>query len=118
MGRSGSHVSLDRAQHTRKIDTFSWEAGNPVMAREHFFNEVLGWLVLSTRLCRNDKFMGTRHSLETDKKRKRKKVLKQPISKERSKFIHRCAMFPTICWQLKQSVLWREQRYFCPEGTS
>lgn len=95
-GRCEWHASQDRAQHFGKTATFSWELGNPIVAREHFCSEVSGWL-FSIRLYKNDKFVGIRHSLETEKK-----ALKQPTPKKGSEFIHVCAVCTTKCRQFKQ----------------
>ena len=38
-------MALSRAPQTREIGTFSWEAGNLVVTKAPFCNEVLGWLV-------------------------------------------------------------------------
>lgn len=38
--------ALGRAPQTRETGTFSWEAGNLVVTKAHFCNEVLGWLVV------------------------------------------------------------------------
>lgn len=64
-GVEGWWALLGRVQTTGEIGTFSWGAGESVMAREHLCNGVLGWL-FSARLCRNDKCVGIRHSLETE----------------------------------------------------
>ena len=45
---------------------------------------------------------------------KLKKALQQPTPKKRRAFIHICALFTTVCRQLKQSLLQREQRYLGP----
>lgn len=97
------------AKHTGETGTFSREAGNPGVAREYFCNEVLGWLfAFLTRLCRSDKLVGKRHSLETEES------ITAAHSRKRRACIHICALFTTVCRQLKQSLLQREQRYFGP----
>lgn len=85
--------------------------GDGKSAREHFCNEVSGWL-LSTRLCGDNTSIGigTKHSLEMDKSLKA-----APSTPKKREFTQICALFTTIGGQLKQSLLQRERRFFPPE---